>query len=83
VPFLGDIVLGVSGCLVVAGLTEGIVTTWDLPLGLALGVGLVLAGTFWTLVVWRGRAPAPGPAAAFGAAPAGGPGPSPVTAGRR
>jgi len=84
VPFLGDIVLGVSGCLVVAGLTEGIVTTWDLPLGLALGVGLLLAGTFWTLVVWRGRSPATGPAAPGGAAaPAGGPGPSLAATGRR
>jgi uncharacterized membrane protein SpoIIM required for sporulation len=55
VPLIGDTVLGVAGCLVIAGLTEGIVTTWDLPLGLALGIGLLLSGTFWTLVVWRGR----------------------------
>ena len=37
VPLIGDTVLGVAGCLVIAGLTEGIVTTWDLPLALALG----------------------------------------------
>ena len=55
-PLLGDTVLGVAGCLVIAGLTEGIVTTWDLPLGLALGIGLLLAGGFWGLVAWRGRA---------------------------
>lgn len=54
-PLIGDTVLGVAGCLVVAGLTEGIVTTWDLPLGLALGIGLLLAGGFWGLVAWRGR----------------------------
>jgi len=54
-PTLGDVVLGVAGCLVVAGITEGVVTTWDLPLAVALGVGLALAGTFWGLVAWRGR----------------------------
>jgi uncharacterized membrane protein SpoIIM required for sporulation len=54
-PMLGDTVLGVAGCLVIAGLTEGIVTTWDLPLGSALAIGLGLAGAFWALVVWRGR----------------------------
>ncbi len=55
VPWVGDIILGVAGCLVIAGLTEGIVTTWDLPLGPALGIGLLLAGGFWGLVLWRGR----------------------------
>ena len=59
VPLLGDTVLGVAGCLVVAGLTEGIVTTWDLPLALATGVGVLLAGAFWMLVVWRGRSRPP------------------------
>jgi len=59
VPMLGDTVLGVAAWLVVAGLTEGIVTTWDLPLAGALAVGLGLAGTFWTLVVVRGRRPLP------------------------
>jgi len=59
VPALGDLVLGVAAFLVVAGLTEGIVTTWDLPLGVALAVGLGLAGAFWTLVLWRGRTPRP------------------------
>ncbi len=55
-PRLADTVLGVAMCLVVAGLTEGIVTTWDLPIGLALGVGLFWGALFWGLVVRRGRA---------------------------
>jgi uncharacterized membrane protein SpoIIM required for sporulation len=59
-PVLGDLVFGVAGCLVVAGLTEGVVTTWDLPLAVALSVGLALGGTFWALVVWRGRPSPPG-----------------------
>jgi len=54
-PRLADTVLGVAACLVVAGLTEGIVTTWDLPIGLALAVGLFWGCAFWTLVLWRGR----------------------------
>jgi len=36
--------------LVVAGLTEGIVTPWDLPPAVAFMVGLVLAGGFWSLL---------------------------------
>ena len=67
-PRLGDTILGVALCLVVAGLTEGIVTTWDLPIGLALAVGLFWAGSFWTLVVWRGR-PAPGSRPSYASAP--------------
>jgi uncharacterized membrane protein SpoIIM required for sporulation len=88
VPLLGDTVLGVAGCLVIAGLTEGIVTTWDLPLALALGIGLALSGAFWTLVVWRGRGPGgvggpggPGAGtAATGGAPSPGEAPSPTGA---
>jgi uncharacterized membrane protein SpoIIM required for sporulation len=53
-PRLADTVLGVATCLVVAGLTEGLVTTWDLPLGLALAVGLLEGGGFWALVAMRG-----------------------------
>ena len=33
-----------------AGLTEGIVTTWDLPIGLALGGRTFWGGGFWALV---------------------------------
>jgi len=58
-PRLADTLLGVAACLVLAGLTEGIVTTWDLPIGLALAVGLLWAGSFWTLVAWRGVTHAP------------------------
>ena len=58
-PRLADTVVGVAACLVVAGLTEGIVTTWDLPIGLALAVGLLWGGGFWVLVVWRGLRAAP------------------------
>jgi uncharacterized membrane protein SpoIIM required for sporulation len=58
-PRLADTVLGVAACLVIAGLTEGIVTTWDLPIGLALAVGLLWGGGFWVLVTWRGVKSAP------------------------
>ena len=51
---LGATVLGVVIFLVVAGLTEGFVTPWDLPTAAALAVGLALSGAFWTMVVWRG-----------------------------
>ena len=34
--------------LVVAGLTEGIVTPWDLPPPAALLIGIALAGAFWS-----------------------------------
>jgi uncharacterized membrane protein SpoIIM required for sporulation len=58
-PRIADTILGVAACLVVAGLTEGIVTTWDLPIGFALGVGLLWGGSFWALVIWRGSKPRP------------------------
>ncbi len=54
-PTIGAAILGVMAFLVVAGLTEGIVTPWDLPTLAALGVGLALAGGFWSMVLWRGR----------------------------
>lgn len=54
-PRLADTILGVAICLVVAGLTEGIVTTSDLPIGAALAVGLFWGCGFWGLVIWRGR----------------------------
>jgi len=55
VPQIGAMTLGVVLFLIVAGLTEGFVTPWDLPLPVALGLGVVLSGSFWTMVVWRGR----------------------------
>ena len=53
-PTVGSIVLAVMLFLVVAGLTEGIVTPWDLPPPVAFGVGIGLAGGFWALVALRG-----------------------------
>jgi uncharacterized membrane protein SpoIIM required for sporulation len=55
VPSIGAAILGVMVFLVVAGLTEGIITPWDLPTAAALAVGLALAGGFWSMVVLRGR----------------------------
>jgi uncharacterized membrane protein SpoIIM required for sporulation len=55
VPQLGALALAVMIFLVMAGLTEGFITPWDLPLWLALTVGVTLAGTFWALVAIRGR----------------------------
>jgi uncharacterized membrane protein SpoIIM required for sporulation len=61
VPTLADVILGVAGCLVLAGIVEGVVTAWDLPLAAALSVGLALGGGFWALVVLRGLPdPSPG-----------------------
>jgi uncharacterized membrane protein SpoIIM required for sporulation len=53
-PQLGATLLAVVIFLVAAGLTEGFVTPWDLPTGAAIGVGALLAGGFWAMVVWRG-----------------------------
>jgi uncharacterized membrane protein SpoIIM required for sporulation len=52
---IGAIVLAVMLFLVVAGLTEGIVTPWDLSPPAAFAVGIALAGGFWSLVFARGR----------------------------
>jgi uncharacterized membrane protein SpoIIM required for sporulation len=52
---IGAIVLAVMLVLVVAGLTEGIVTPWDLSPPAAFAVGIALAGGFWSLVFARGR----------------------------
>jgi uncharacterized membrane protein SpoIIM required for sporulation len=54
-PTLGASILAVMLFLVVAGLTEGLLTPDDLPPVVAVGVGVVLAGGFWALVAWRGR----------------------------
>jgi uncharacterized membrane protein SpoIIM required for sporulation len=50
-----EIVLGTMPWLVVAGLTEGFVSPRHPSLGVALVVGLVLAGAYWTLVIVRGN----------------------------
>jgi uncharacterized membrane protein SpoIIM required for sporulation len=54
-PVIGSATLSVMMFLVVAGLTEGIITPWDLPTPAAFAVGLALAGGFWAMVAWRGR----------------------------
>jgi uncharacterized membrane protein SpoIIM required for sporulation len=54
-----QIVLATAPWLVVAGLTEGFITPRGLPLPVAIAVGVVLAGVFWTLVLTRGRAAQP------------------------
>ena len=52
---IGISTLGFIAFLIVAGLTEGFITPWYLPTPLALGLGFALAGTFWALVIVRGR----------------------------
>ena len=54
---IGAALLGVVTFLVCAGLVEGIVTPWDLPIGAAVGLGVTLCAAFWTAVVVRGRKP--------------------------
>jgi len=53
----GAALLGVVLFLVCAGLVEGVITPWDLPLAAALSLGVVLCAAFWTMVVVRGRPP--------------------------
>jgi len=53
-PQLGATLMAVVIFLIAAGLTEGFVTPWDLPTGAAIAVGALLAGGFWSMVVWRG-----------------------------
>ena len=53
-----EIVLGTAVWLVVAGLTEGLVTPLGIGPGPALAVGFGLAAVYWCLV-WRLGAPAP------------------------
>jgi uncharacterized membrane protein SpoIIM required for sporulation len=49
-----QMVLGTAPWLVLAGLTEGLVTPRGLPLASALAVGLGWAVLFWSLVLLRG-----------------------------
>jgi uncharacterized membrane protein SpoIIM required for sporulation len=55
-----EIVLGVAAWLVIAGLIEGFVSPSGIGLGARVAVGLIAAGAFWGLVVWRG-VPEPAP----------------------
>jgi uncharacterized membrane protein SpoIIM required for sporulation len=52
-----EMALGTAMCLVVAGIVEGSLSTSGIGLGPAIVFGILLGGTFWTLVFWRGRAP--------------------------
>lgn len=47
-----EVVLGTAVCLVVAGLTEGLVTPLGIGVGPALAVGFGLGAIYWVLV-WR------------------------------
>jgi uncharacterized membrane protein SpoIIM required for sporulation len=55
VPLIASAVLSVAMFLIVAAATEGIITPLDLATPAALTVGVVLAGGFWAMVIWRGR----------------------------
>jgi uncharacterized membrane protein SpoIIM required for sporulation len=55
VPVIGACVLGTMIFLVVAGLTEGFITPWNLATVPAVVVGAILAGSFWAMVIFRGR----------------------------
>jgi uncharacterized membrane protein SpoIIM required for sporulation len=50
-----EIVLGTAAWLVIAGFIEGFVSPSGIGLGARVVVGLVAAGAFWGLVIWRGR----------------------------
>jgi uncharacterized membrane protein SpoIIM required for sporulation len=51
------IVLGTAPWLVLAGLVEGFVTPRGIGAGPAAVVGILLAGSYWGLLAWRGRPP--------------------------
>lgn len=50
-----EIVLGTAAWLVVAGFIEGFVSPSGIGLGARIVVGLLAAGAFWGLVIFRGR----------------------------
>lgn len=51
------IVLGLIPFTIVAGLAEGFVSPASASWPVVLAVGFGLGGSFWALVLWRGRAP--------------------------
>jgi uncharacterized membrane protein SpoIIM required for sporulation len=55
-----EIVLGTAVWLVLAGILEGFVSPSGIGLPARVVVGVLAAGAFWGLVIWRGR-PAPAP----------------------
>ncbi|MDQ3574436.1 MAG: stage II sporulation protein M [Actinomycetota bacterium] len=54
-----ETVLGTVPWFILAGLVEGLVTPAGLETGHALGLGVLLALVYWTLVLWRGRHQSP------------------------
>jgi uncharacterized membrane protein SpoIIM required for sporulation len=58
-----EIVLGTMPWLVLAGVIEGFVSPTHPPLPLAIAIGVLAAGTFWTLVIVRGKPDHPRPLA--------------------
>jgi uncharacterized membrane protein SpoIIM required for sporulation len=50
-----ELVLGTAPWLVVAGVTESFVTPAGHGLAVNATIGLLIGGTYWALVVWRGR----------------------------
>jgi uncharacterized membrane protein SpoIIM required for sporulation len=50
-----ELAVGTAPWLVICGFAEGLLTGPELPVAAQVCIGLALAGTFWGLVVWRGR----------------------------
>jgi uncharacterized membrane protein SpoIIM required for sporulation len=50
-----EIAAGTAPFLVICGLAEGFLTGPGLPVAVQTAIGVLLAGTFWTLVAVRGR----------------------------
>jgi uncharacterized membrane protein SpoIIM required for sporulation len=50
-----ELAVGTAPWLVICGFAEGLLTGPELPVAVQVCIGLALAGTFWGLVVWRGR----------------------------
>jgi uncharacterized membrane protein SpoIIM required for sporulation len=64
-PRAVELALGTAPWLVLCGFAEGYLTGPELPLGVQLAIGAALAGLFWGLMAWRGRAGAQTRARAF------------------
>ncbi|MBS1691684.1 MAG: stage II sporulation protein M [Actinobacteria bacterium] len=50
-----EMVAGTALVLVLCGIVEGTVSTSGIPVALGVGIGVLLGGGFWSLVLWRGR----------------------------
>lgn len=50
-----EMAVGAALCLIPCGLVEGFVTPRGIGYWPAIAVGVALAGSFWSLVLWRGR----------------------------